>query len=1268
MAPSNLRIISANCQGLRDINKRTDVLNYFADARPDILCLQDTHWLTEDKKLIKTLWEGECLINGSQTNARGVAILINKTFEYKILSVERDTVGNLISASLSLNEFTVKIINIYGPNKDSPDFFTSLKEKIEHSNTDYCIVCGDFNIVIDPMKDSYNYRHVNNPQSRNCLMDTMNSLSLKDAFRYFNKDARRYTWHKKNPIKRARLDYFIVSENLIDLIDKCNINPGYRSDHSFVELIITLCKFVRGRGLWKFNCSLLKDKEYLININNVIDREKLRYAVPIYNQDNITKLHDSCIEFTISDSDFLEILMLQIRGETIRYASALKKKTVQIEENLKHEIENLEKQLDSMDPKHLELKKTELENLRKEKLNGIMIRSRAQWLSGGEKPSSYFCSLEKFYYTEKTVKRVVADDGNVITDQKEILNELRTYYKNLFKSKDMGLLDCDPDVLRNLSGFKTLSENEANSLEGPLTINEISKALKAMKNQKCPGIDGFPADFFKVFWPKLKFFVLRSLNCAYNAGQMSISLRQCIISCLPKGDKPRQFLKNWRPISLLSVVYKIASSALAARLRTVLHNLISNTQSGFMSNRFIGENTRLIYDIIHYANCKNIPGLLMLIDFQKAFDSVSWKFLYSILTIFGFKDSFCKWIKVLNTNVSAAILQCGTLSEFFNIERGCRQGDPISAYLFILCAQIMLLLILNDKNLKGISVNGNEFKITQFADDTTLILDGSKSTLLAALNVLEVFGNMSGLKVNTDKTKLVWIGKKRYSKDKLDVGKDLIWGASDFTLLGIKFTVDLSNMIELNYLPAINNLDKILNLWSHRYLTPIGKITVIKSLALSKLNHLFLSLPSPGKNILKQIETKFYKFIWNGKPDKVKRKTLSKHYFEGGLHMIDIETFISAIKITWIRRLHNNLETPWASIATIYIGSINKVILLGSYYSLNIARKTTNKFWSETLYCWSKFINNIRNKNIEDPLSEPLWNNPLVSKTQLFLPHWFNKGVILIADMIFENRKYISLNALKTVYHIRTNFLEYHRVINCVKTYVNKENNARKEHEKPTIPNQIKIISKSKKGSKDFYKILLDESTKDDTTYYSFWEEALDITIDKDMWKQIFRVCFKTIKDNDLIWLQYRVLYRILGTKELLFKIKSHDDGKCSFCKEYPETILHLFVQCKYVRKFWSELNVKIQLLLGFDLEINPSTIILGNLSTKTNVKPLNTIYLTAKMYIFRVSKSTQTLNYSTFCSILKRIYLEQEYTAKLEFREVNFRKIWGNFMQIFSA
>ena len=141
-----------------------------------------------------------------------------------------------------------------------------------------------------------------------------------------------------------------------------------------------------------------------------------------------------------------------------------------------------------------------------------------------------------------------------------------------------------------------------------------------MKNNKCPGVNGFPAEFFKIFWDKLKYFVLRTLNFAFDTGELSVSLRTCVISCLPKGDKPRKFLKNWRPISLLSVLYKIASTAIANRLKTVLIKLISDTQSGFISGRFIGENTRLVYDIMHYLEKNKLPGLLMLVDFQKAFD------------------------------------------------------------------------------------------------------------------------------------------------------------------------------------------------------------------------------------------------------------------------------------------------------------------------------------------------------------------------------------------------------------------------------------------------------------------------------------------------------------------------------------------------------------------------------------------------------------------------------------------------------------------------
>ena len=146
-----------------------------------------------------------------------------------------------------------------------------------------------------------------------------------------------------------------------------------------------------------------------------------------------------------------------------------------------------------------------------------------------------------------------------------------------------------------------LTPTESMTLEGKLKLEEISSALNQMNNNNCPGVDRFLADFFKTFWDKLGYFVLRALNFAFYTGEFCLSLRTCVISCLPKGDKAHKFLKNWLPISLLSILYKITFTTIANRLKIFFIKLISCTQSGFISGRFIGENTRFVYDdIMHY--------------------------------------------------------------------------------------------------------------------------------------------------------------------------------------------------------------------------------------------------------------------------------------------------------------------------------------------------------------------------------------------------------------------------------------------------------------------------------------------------------------------------------------------------------------------------------------------------------------------------------------------------------------------------------------------
>ena len=131
MTKSDLKIISANCQGLRDKKKRVDVLNYFADIGPDILCLQDTHWLTDETRLIKQTWQGECVLNGVRSNSRGVAILLGCKIDYKVLQVDRDENGNLLVLLLKACDVNILIVTIYAPNSDSPNFFESVQAKIE---------------------------------------------------------------------------------------------------------------------------------------------------------------------------------------------------------------------------------------------------------------------------------------------------------------------------------------------------------------------------------------------------------------------------------------------------------------------------------------------------------------------------------------------------------------------------------------------------------------------------------------------------------------------------------------------------------------------------------------------------------------------------------------------------------------------------------------------------------------------------------------------------------------------------------------------------------------------------------------------------------------------------------------------------------------------------------------------------------------------------------------------------------------------------------
>ena len=167
-----------------------------------------------------------------------------------------------------------------------------------------------------------------------------------------------------------------------------------------------------------------------------------------------------------------------------------------------------------------------------------------------------------------------------------------------------------------------------------------------------------------------------------------------------------------------------------------------------------------------FTQAKNLPALSLFINFEKAFDSLEWHFLEKCLQLFNFGPDLIRWVNTFYKNVKSCIINNGLCSHYFNVERGARQGDPLSPYLFVICVEIMAIAVRNDENIKGIKISDSETKLLQFADDTTAILADLNSAQ-ALLKLLNDFEKVSGLKLNVMKTEAMWIGSLKIVKTNL---------------------------------------------------------------------------------------------------------------------------------------------------------------------------------------------------------------------------------------------------------------------------------------------------------------------------------------------------------------------------------------------------------------------------------------------------------------------------------------------------------------------
>ena len=380
---------------------------------------------------------------------------------------------------------------------------------------------------------------------------------------------------------------------------------------------------------------------------------------------------------------------------------------------------------------------------------------------------------------------------------------------------------------------------------------------------------------------------------------------------------------------------------------------------------------------MEFSKRYSFDGRMVCLDFKKAFDTVSRDFLFRTLSVFGFGPSFIQWMHTFYKNVSSCVLNNGFATSSFAVERGVRQGDPLSAYLFIIALEVLCVNIRNSNDIRGIKVDKEEIKLSLFADDLTGFLKDDLS-LTNFLKLIEDYGTCSGLKVNHEKTELLLLGNLACTVQEAALNNIKIKRSAK--ILGVHFTYDIQAKQKLNINELISSIQLKLRIWRWRDLTIIGRIQIVKTFIIP----IFLyrtSLISLDKEFVKEANKIIFDFIWKGK-DKVKRSALISDIEDGGLKAPHLNSIIETQRILCCKKLANDQPSGWKIILLHYLKPVGGKLVLCCDFDLKKLTIKLPAFYEECLKSFAK-CSAVNNLNIQDlngkDLSKViLWNNKFI--------------------------------------------------------------------------------------------------------------------------------------------------------------------------------------------------------------------------------------------------------------------------------------------------
>lgn len=658
-----MRLVAWNCRGLGNGPAVRGLLDVQKKEDPDVLFLSETKhgekWMESFKWKLNMPY---MVVKDSVGAKGGLALFWKKEVDLRVLSWSRYHIDAKIKEE---DGCAWRFTGIYGePRGEEKEKTWKLLRILLHRSKLPWLCCGDFNEILFSCE-----KEGGAPRAESSMVkfrDVLEECDLHDLG--FVGDV--FTWrnHHQNASSytRERLDRAVANSAWrarFPLVRVINGDPRH-SDHR----PIIVDPGAKEKVHWskplevmkKFEARWLEEEECSERVEEAWGKAIRGGGV------SLMEIQSRVLgELWQWDREVLGVLEKRVKNakrelERIRRAS-ISQGHINKEHLLRYKLERL------LDQQHVYWKQ----------------RAHSTWLAKGDRNTKFFHAQASERKRRNALSKL-KDEGGGVVEGKHLKNFIANQYQKLFLStagsQDDEVLDC-------VQAKVTQEMND--NLAAPFSSDEIWGALKDMGELKAPGADGMPVVFYRKFWSLAGEKVKEEVLDVLNGAAMPEGWNDTVIVLIPKTKSPEN-LKDLRPISLCNVVYKLISKVLANRLKLVLSEIISPSQSAFVPGRLITDNVLLAYELTHYLRQRRWgkQGVAAIkLDMSKAYDRVEWSFLQKIMLKLGFTGQWVEKVMECVTSVKYCIKVNGDYSCNIHPQRGLRQGDPLSPYLFILCAE-----------------------------------------------------------------------------------------------------------------------------------------------------------------------------------------------------------------------------------------------------------------------------------------------------------------------------------------------------------------------------------------------------------------------------------------------------------------------------------------------------------------------------------------------------------------------------------------------------